>query len=104
LADPVRESILLFLGEQALSVTHLAQRFEISRPAISRHLRVLRESGLVSESKAGRQRIYSLDRAMLAEVAGWLEALATDQGEAEGGNAPEPPTSNGRAEVGWRQW
>jgi len=56
----------------------LAERFEVSRPAVSRHLRVLRESGLVDVEENGRERIYRLRPGPLAELDGWLRRLLTD--------------------------
>jgi DNA-binding transcriptional ArsR family regulator len=55
------------------SVSELVELFPISQPAISRHLRLLREAGVVSVSPAGKQRIYRLDPSSLAEVSGWAE-------------------------------
>ncbi|GAA4544144.1 metalloregulator ArsR/SmtB family transcription factor [Amycolatopsis samaneae] len=72
IADPVRREILLMLREENLAAGEIAERFAISRPAISRHLRVLRESGLVRDEPDGRRRVYVLDPAPLAELAGWL--------------------------------
>ena len=55
IADPVRRDILVMLREQRLPAGQIAGRFMISRPAVSRHLRVLRESGLVRDTLVGRQ-------------------------------------------------
>lgn len=71
-ADPVRRSILVMLKDRSLTAGEIASRFEISRPAVSRHLRVLRESGLVADTAHGRQRLYALDPAPLAELDAWL--------------------------------
>ncbi|MDR7276099.1 metalloregulator ArsR/SmtB family transcription factor [Catenuloplanes atrovinosus] len=76
LADPVRRRILELLRERPLSAGEIADRFPISRPAISRHLRVLRESGLVADSVSGRRRVYSLDVSSLAAPIDWLTRLA----------------------------
>ncbi|MFC0108741.1 ArsR/SmtB family transcription factor [Kibdelosporangium aridum] len=54
----------------------IANRFAITRPAISRHLRVLRESGLVRDETVGRQRVYALDLAAFDELTAWLSSLA----------------------------
>ncbi|MDG4809977.1 metalloregulator ArsR/SmtB family transcription factor [Micromonospora sp. WMMD1120] len=75
-ADPVRRHILTLLRDEPLTAGEIARRFTISRPAISRHLRVLRESGLVRDEVVGRQRIYRLDPAPLAPLVGWLTGLA----------------------------
>jgi DNA-binding transcriptional ArsR family regulator len=73
LADPTRRALLAMLGEEAQSVSALTNRFAISQPAVSQHLKVLRDAGLVSERKAGRNRIYALDPAPLRRAAEWLE-------------------------------
>ncbi|WP_240638969.1 metalloregulator ArsR/SmtB family transcription factor [Micromonospora ureilytica] len=75
IADPVRRHILTMLRDEPLSAGDIAQRFTISRPAISRHLRVLRESGLVRDELVGRQRIYRLDPGPLAPLLDWLTGL-----------------------------
>lgn len=73
IADPVRRRILEMLRDEArLSAGQIAERFAISRPAVSRHLRVLRESGLVRDELVGRQRFYVLDASRLTPLARWL--------------------------------
>ncbi|MCC8246446.1 metalloregulator ArsR/SmtB family transcription factor [Saccharothrix luteola] len=73
IADPVRREILQMLRADArLSAGQIAERFAISRPAVSRHLRVLRESGLVRDELVGRQRFYVLDASRLTPLARWL--------------------------------
>ena len=73
IADPVRRDILVMLREQSLPAGQIADRFTISRPAVSRHLRVLRESGLVRDTLVGRQRVYRLDATRLADLIEWLD-------------------------------
>jgi DNA-binding transcriptional ArsR family regulator len=63
------------LRERPLAAGEIADGFEISRPAVSRHLRVLRESGLVSDEARGRERIYTLQPQPLAELDSWLEGF-----------------------------
>ncbi|WP_280501728.1 metalloregulator ArsR/SmtB family transcription factor [Nocardia farcinica] len=75
IADPVRRQVLELLLEQPRTAGEIAGHFPISRPAISRHLRVLRESGLVHDEVTGRQRVYSLDPGPLAELAAWIAAV-----------------------------
>ncbi|MFI7657500.1 metalloregulator ArsR/SmtB family transcription factor [Micromonospora parva] len=77
IADPVRRRILSMLRDEPLSAGVIAAQFAISRPAISRHLRLLRESGLVRDELVGRQRIYRLDPGPLAPLLDWLTGLAT---------------------------
>jgi DNA-binding transcriptional ArsR family regulator len=72
IADPTRRGILDLLAGDGRSVTELAAPFRMSRPAVSQHLRVLREAGLVSEQRSGRQRIYRLAPDGLREVDLWL--------------------------------
>jgi DNA-binding transcriptional ArsR family regulator len=71
-ADPTRRTILDLLTEGELAVKELQPAFRISQPALSQHLRVLREAGLVSERRAGRLRIYRLEAGPLADLRGWL--------------------------------
>ena len=80
IADPVRREILLMLRERPLSAGEIAGRFAISRPAVSRHLRVLREAGLVRDTAEGRRRVYTLDTGPLGELTGWLERLTRPSG------------------------
>ena len=72
LADPTRRRIVELLAEGELTAGELAQQFTTSRPAVSRHLRVLREQGLVNVRSDAQRRVYSLDPAPLAELDAWL--------------------------------
>jgi DNA-binding transcriptional ArsR family regulator len=72
LSDPTRRRIVELLAEQELSAGELAAEFPTSRPAVSRHLRVLREHGLVRVRGEAQRRLYSLDPAPLAELDAWL--------------------------------
>jgi DNA-binding transcriptional ArsR family regulator len=72
-ADPVRRRIVTLLDGRTMSAGDIAARFDISRPAISRHLRVLRDCGLVVGEVSGRQRLYRLDVAPLAPLVAWLD-------------------------------
>ncbi|MEV4345926.1 metalloregulator ArsR/SmtB family transcription factor [Actinoplanes sp. NPDC049596] len=80
IADPVRREILLMLREEQLSAGEIAGRFAISRPAVSRHLRVLREAGVVRDEADGRRRVYALVTEPLEELAGWLGRLTGPAG------------------------
>ena len=73
LADPTRCRVLELLHERPMPVHELAAAFSISRPAISRHLRVLKEARLVREEKQGRENRYSLQRQQLRPMADWLD-------------------------------
>jgi DNA-binding transcriptional ArsR family regulator len=72
LADPTRRAILSLLRHGSQPVGSIARDFPVSRPAISRHLRVLREAELVSEIRVGRNRFYELNAAPLRTVDDWL--------------------------------
>ena len=72
LASPVRRSLLELLTQRSQSVNELAARFEMRRPSVSEHLKVLKDAGLVNEHRAGRHRVYEIDAAPLREVADWL--------------------------------
>ena len=73
IADPTRRAILDRLRAGPTPVNALADDFRQSRPAISKHLRVLRQARLVSEERVGRQRRYQLQPAPLQQVVGWIE-------------------------------
>jgi DNA-binding transcriptional ArsR family regulator len=72
LADPVRREIVELLARGEVAAGDLAGRFPVSRPAVSRHLRVLREAGLVTVRAEGKRRLYALDPAPLRELDEWL--------------------------------
>jgi DNA-binding transcriptional ArsR family regulator len=72
-ADPTRRAILDRLRRGPAPVNELASGFRVSRPAISKHLRILRTARLVHEKREGRQRIYELDPQRIQEVAKWAE-------------------------------
>jgi DNA-binding transcriptional ArsR family regulator len=75
LADPIRREILRKLREQSLNAGAIADMFPVSRPAISRHLRVLREAGLVRDESAGRERTYELALEALSDLEAFLAEL-----------------------------
>jgi DNA-binding transcriptional ArsR family regulator len=73
IADPIRRRVLELVRDREVPAGELAAQFDVSRPAVSRHLRVLRQAGLVRERREGRLRLYRADPAPLAELRGWLE-------------------------------
>jgi DNA-binding transcriptional ArsR family regulator len=75
LADPVRRDLLVRLARGSARVVDLAADHAISRPAISRHLRLLAEAGLVLADDRGRERHYRLDRGGLEVLTDWLATL-----------------------------
>jgi DNA-binding transcriptional ArsR family regulator len=72
LADPTRRAVLDMLRGGDLPAGQIARVFPVSRPAISKHLRLLRQAHLVNEARTSRQRVYSLNVAPLKTVDAWL--------------------------------
>src|SRR5687767_3174357 len=73
LADPTRRAILARLAEREASVLELAEPFELSQPAISKHLKVLERAGLISRSRDAQRRPCRIEAQALGEAAVWLE-------------------------------
>jgi DNA-binding transcriptional ArsR family regulator len=73
LAEPTRRRILDLLRDREWSVNELVDDLEVSQPGVSKHLRVLRDAGLVRVRQDAQRRWYGLDPAPLAEIADWLE-------------------------------
>lgn len=74
LGDPTRRAIIERLATRPSAVGELAASLPVTRPAVSQHLRVLKEAGLVSETAQGTRRIYRLDPRGIAAMRGWLDA------------------------------
>ena len=72
LSDPTRRAILARLAEGEATVTELAQPFEMSLPAVSKHLKVLERAGLITRGREAQWRPAQLDAGPLKEAAGWL--------------------------------
>ncbi len=97
LGDPTRRKIFERIAARPAPVGELARGLPVSRPAVSQHLRVLKQAGLVNETSEGTRRIYRIDPRGIAAIRGWLDgqwasALAafkdfadqeTDQGKPE---------------------
>lgn len=88
LADPTRRRVFEALRRGPQTVGHLAARMPVSRPAVSQHLKVLKEASLVTDRAEGTRRLYQIDPKGLAAVRRWLdqfwdEALASFQAELE---------------------
>src|SRR3954463_1450205 len=73
LADPTRRAILARLASGECSVTQLAEPFDMSMPAVSKHLRVLERAGLIARGREAQWRPCSINAAPLKEVAAWTE-------------------------------
>lgn len=75
LANPVRRQVLAYLRDGPRAVNDLAAMFDLSRPAVSEHLQVLRNAQLVREERRGQQRFYHLEPLPLVEVDQWLHTF-----------------------------
>lgn len=73
IADPTRRDILMSLTTQKQNVNALAERFDMTRQAVSLHVKYLQECGVITIQKEGRERICNLEEQKLTEVADWLE-------------------------------
>jgi DNA-binding transcriptional ArsR family regulator len=101
LAEPRRRQILDLLRQRELAVGDLVERLQLAQPAVSKHLRVLRDAGLVTTRIDGPRRIYALDTAPLRDVETWLspyrelwsDALDRLERHLE---TPDPPRSRRR--------
>ncbi|MFZ0730698.1 MAG: metalloregulator ArsR/SmtB family transcription factor [Candidatus Sulfotelmatobacter sp.] len=113
LADPTRRAVLDLLRRGSQPAGQIARAFPISRPAISKHLRLLRRAHLVREHRQGRNRVYQLNPEPLRAVDSWIEQYRVfwtaslnnlkafveaeyERETAVGGLAPEPPKSTGK--------
>jgi len=72
IADPTRRKLLHLLAQEEMSVTAISGHFPMSRTAVSKHLRVLSEAGLVKEQKVGRETRYRMQPEPLLEIRDWL--------------------------------
>ncbi len=93
LSDPTRRRVFERLRSGPKSVGALARGLPVSRPAVSQHLRALKQAGLVADRAAGARRIYYIDPHGLGELRRWLdgfwdEALQAFKAELESGSAP----------------
>lgn len=73
IADPVRREIIDILSESGLTINEVAEKFEISRPAISKHLKILDECGIISITKKGRERFCYVNHQNLIPAFLWIE-------------------------------
>jgi DNA-binding transcriptional ArsR family regulator len=95
LADPTRRRVFELVAERPRPVRQLADQLPVSRPAVSQHLKVLRQAGLVQEQRVGTRHVYGLDTAGLEILRAyfesfWERSLAVFKGAVEQTNRPEP--------------
>lgn len=78
LAEPTRRTIIEMLASEGqLSVSHISDKFKVSPPAISQHLKVLREAKLVEVEKRAQERIYTINTDSIQEVEDWAHTMRT---------------------------
>lgn len=95
LGDPTRRRILEIVRDGELPVGRIASRLPVSRPAVSQHLRVLKEAGLVRDRQEGTKRLYAVDPAGLAALRNYLDTM-WDAALAAFKEAAEAPSEEGR--------
>jgi DNA-binding transcriptional ArsR family regulator len=78
LVEPRRRKILALIRDRELPAGEIARRFDVTRPAISQHLGVLRDAGLITERRSGTSRLYRARPAGTAELRAWLESFWDD--------------------------
>src|SRR5690242_6750171 len=97
LADPTRREIFERIAREPSAVGELANVLPVSRPAVSQHLKVLKDAGLVIDRAEGTRRVYEIDPQGLGPIRSWLDqfwgiALEAFKAEAEKDEVPRPPT------------
>ena len=73
ISDPMRREILEDLAERPMAVHEIAGQYLVSRPAISRHLSIMRDAGLIDRRKSGKENVYYLNTEPLSDVRTWLD-------------------------------
>ncbi|MGN6181704.1 MAG: ArsR/SmtB family transcription factor, partial [Mucilaginibacter sp.] len=73
IADPTRREIINLIAHQSLNLNSIADNFKVSRPAISKHIKILTECGLVTIRQEGREHYCSMDFRQFKEVSDWIE-------------------------------
>ena len=79
MADDSRRQLLLLMKDGERTPTELAKKFDFTLPALSTHLRVLREADLVSERRVGQNRLYSVNRERMSEMMGFFDEFWDDR-------------------------
>ncbi len=79
LSDPTRRTILNLLKKDRLSAGQIAEQFSMSMPAVSKHLSLLKDAGLIRDQREGKYIFYELNASVLEEVILWIQDLRGDQ-------------------------
>jgi DNA-binding transcriptional ArsR family regulator len=96
LADPTRRAVFERLRAGPVSVTDIAADLPVSRPAVSQHLKVLKEAGLVRDEADGTRRLYEVDARGIEELREWLDSFWDDALEAFKAEVERPTTAKRR--------
>ena len=99
LADPTRRHIVELVSEGERSAGEIASAFAISRPGVSKHLRVLREQGVIRSRSDGTRRLYSLESEGLAELDDWIRRFWTNRLDALETELRRGRRDRGKAEI-----
>lgn len=99
LADPTRRRIVELVSEGERSAGEIASAFAISRPGVSKHLRVLREHGVIRSRSAGTRRLYSLEGEGLVELDDWIRRFWTNRLDALETELRRGRRDRGKAEI-----
>ncbi|MBT3989306.1 MAG: winged helix-turn-helix transcriptional regulator [Rhodospirillaceae bacterium] len=94
LGDPTRRSVLEALRHQPMTVGMLAKQMPVSRPAVSQHLKILKEAELVTVTPKGASNEYALNRKGLDEIRAWLDSMWDDSLEAFKAHVDQKPENN----------
>jgi DNA-binding transcriptional ArsR family regulator len=97
IADPTRREIINLLAAQSLNLNSVAEQFHVSRPAISKHIKILSECGLIVVKQQGRERYCQAQLQKLNEVSQWIEqyrAFWTSKLDALGKHLEQPKSNN----------
>ncbi len=73
IADPIRRQIINLIAQQSMNLNAIAENFEVTRPAISNHIRILHECGIISIQQIGRERYCKIQPENLKEVSDWID-------------------------------
>jgi len=99
LADPTRRRIVELVSEGERSAGEIASAFAISRPGVSKHLRVLREHGVIRSRSDGTRRLYSLEREGLVDLDDWVRRFWTNRLDALETELRRGRRDRGKAEI-----
>jgi DNA-binding transcriptional ArsR family regulator len=96
IAEPHRREIVRLVRSEELSAGEIASHFNVSRPAVSQHLRFLKEAGLVTERRQGTRRLYRADPQKLAALKLFIEVFLGEDTEVQASPPPVIPAAGGR--------